>query len=157
MGRPRSTKCIFPDRSSVHGVYSTPSPASKLPPPTKGGSCTLYSTQLSRVHFPLLQKKAADTLAALTEAKRRQLELSHRVLRVLVRYGNVITLHSFHSLLYSLLSSPSTVHSPHPPHSSLTTSPDRRVPGRSASPSLSRRKSLGASWRICRFKTLYNV
>jgi len=32
-----------------------------------------------------LQKKAADTLAALTQAKRRQLELSHRVLRVLVR------------------------------------------------------------------------
>jgi len=32
-----------------------------------------------------LQKKATDTQAALTEAKRRQLELSHRVLRVLVR------------------------------------------------------------------------
>jgi len=45
-----------------------------------GGRLDTISTDLAE-----LQKKAADTLAALTEAKRRQLELSHRVLRVLVR------------------------------------------------------------------------
>merc|ERR1712013_275499 len=45
-----------------------------------GGRLDTISTHLAE-----LQKKAADTLAALTEAKRRQLELSHRVLRVLVR------------------------------------------------------------------------
>ena len=45
-----------------------------------GGRLDTISTDLAE-----LQKKAADTLAALTEAKRRQLELSHRVLKVLVK------------------------------------------------------------------------
>merc|ERR1711981_1187380 len=45
-----------------------------------GGRLDTISNDLAE-----LQKKAADTLAALTEAKRRQLELSHRVLKVLVR------------------------------------------------------------------------
>ena len=45
-----------------------------------GGRLDTISTDLAE-----LQKKAANTLAALTEAKRRQLELSHRVLKVLVR------------------------------------------------------------------------
>ena len=45
-----------------------------------GGRLDTISNDLAE-----LQKKTADTLAALTEAKRRQLELSHRVLKVLVR------------------------------------------------------------------------
>lgn len=87
------------DRLWKQAQADNPSPSSLLPVPMVGfralqertaaqeGQAKAHAGRLDAISTDLgaLQKKAADTLAALTEAKRRQLELSHRVLRVLVR------------------------------------------------------------------------
>lgn len=76
-----------------------PSPSNLLPVPMVGfralqvrtaaqeSQAKAHAGRLDSISTDLaeLQKKAADTLAALTQAKRRQLELSHRVLRILVK------------------------------------------------------------------------